>query len=139
MAKSDMFRRQHQELLELVKQMEAMLQVSTLPTKAKEVRTLLSTLIGKLNVHLAMEDQSLYPSLKAAPDEKLRNLGRRFVDEMGGIKSAVEAFSKTYGGATAIAAAPDAFVKGINDLFAVLRKRIKREDDELYPALDRLG
>ncbi len=37
--------------------------VDALSNDASEVRSLLSKLLGKLNVHLSMEDKTLYPKL----------------------------------------------------------------------------
>ena len=85
MAASDSFRKQHSDLLALAAQLSDSLDPGKLARDATPARMLLSTLAGKLKVHLAMEDKSLYPRLMEDSDPKVAATTRRFADEMGGI------------------------------------------------------
>jgi hemerythrin-like domain-containing protein len=55
---------------------------------------MLSRLFGKLSVHLTLEDSSLYPRCQQHSDEKLREMAKRFANEMSGHKAAVEGIFK---------------------------------------------
>lgn len=64
MAATDNFRKQHAEIIEIVKQIEPALVPQNLSANPASIKPLLTSLMGKLSVHLAMEDNALYPRLK---------------------------------------------------------------------------
>jgi len=74
MSKTKTFRDQHEELIKIATQISSRLNADALSKDANEVRSLLSKLLGKLNVHLAMEDRNLYPNLLKHPNEKVRSM-----------------------------------------------------------------
>jgi hemerythrin-like domain-containing protein len=101
------------------------------------VRALLSSLAGKLGVHLAMEDKALYPRLAedgAPPDAAL---AAAFMQEMGGLGAAFAAYNRNWP-APAIAADPAGFARETRAVFAALARRIERENRQLYPIADRV-
>lgn len=128
-------RKQHAEIVEAVREIDAGLDPQRLVKSAGEIRSRLSALIGKLSIHLAMEDKALYPSLEMHADAKVREIGVKFAREMTGVKPAVETFSKKWSEAQ-IAKDAAAFCAEAKKLFAVLGDRIKRENAELYPLLE---
>ena len=136
MAVTETLRKQHAELVEAVRQIDAALDPKRLAEGAGEIRRLLSGLLGKLSLHLAMEDNALYPSLEKHGDAKVRDTGSKFAKEMAGVKPAVEAFAKKWSEAEIVKNAA-AFCTETKKLFAVLADRIKRENTELYPLLER--
>jgi hypothetical protein len=91
MAYTNKFRAQHGELLNVVKSIVQLLDANGLRNDAKEVRHLLSVLHGKLSVHLAMEDKSLYPRLLRHHDSDIRATTQRYIDEMGSLAGAFTA------------------------------------------------
>ena len=131
------FRHQHSEIVSLVNELSLQLSATNLKHKAKEVRSLLSKFSGKLSVHLSMEDQNLYPFLMNHPDIRIRNLAHRFTEEMGGILSSFSQYKTHWPTHMEIADRPEEFVKETRELFAVLSERIDRENNELYPLLER--
>ncbi|NIT62188.1 MAG: hemerythrin domain-containing protein, partial [Aliifodinibius sp.] len=84
MSKTQRYREQHDELLEIATEISAYLQESKVVAEAVTIRSLLSKLLAKLKIHLAMEDKNLYPSLMQSEDQKVVNLAQQFIDEMGG-------------------------------------------------------
>jgi len=138
MAASDTYRKQHAELVEIVRSIEVLLDPAKLATAATETRNLISKLLGKLSIHLAMEDQSLYPRLIQHADKSVREIAKRFATEMGGVKPSVESFGRKWTEAE-LRANPTAFCDEAKKLFVVLADRIKRENTQLYPLLDMAG
>jgi iron-sulfur cluster repair protein YtfE (RIC family) len=136
MAATDNFRKQHAELVEFVRKIEPLLDPQKLVTAAPEVRALLSTMIGKLSLHLAVEDNSLYPRLKQHKDTNLRELATKFEREMSGLKPVVEAFSRKWT-ESAIRADAAAFCAETRKVFTTLADRIQRENTVFYPAVDK--
>ncbi len=136
MSKSEVFFKQHEEMVGIVGQISAKLNEITIAADAHEVRSLLNVLFGKLNMHLAMEDNTLYPLLKEHLDAKVREIAQKFSAEMGGLKPAVKAFSDKWA-ESAIKSDPKGFCAATKGLFGVLADRIKRENTELYPLMDK--
>jgi hemerythrin-like domain-containing protein len=130
------FRKQHAEILEIAKNIDATL--PRLPGGASDVRAQLNSLAAKVNIHLAIEDEALYPRLRAHPDARIQSTANKFTDEMAGIKDAFQKYLKAWTEA-AIRANAAAFAAETKSLFGALGQRIKRENTELYPLLDKLG
>lgn len=138
MAKTDTFRQAHDELLAIAGELSKHLNVPELEKDATAARSLLSKLAGKLVVHLAMEDKSLFPSLERLDNPKLNATLATFNKEMGGIKDAFTAYVNKWGMANIIKADAATFVKDTKGVFAALSNRINKENNELYKLIDAL-
>ena len=115
-------------------------QLLALVAKQPAETTALSTLRWRLNhvlmVHLAKEDNLLYPQLKSSTIPATRMLATRFADEMGGLAATYLAYSTRW---TVVAVEADwaGFAADTRTVMRALRQRILREERELYPMLDR--
>ncbi|MCC6213435.1 MAG: hemerythrin domain-containing protein [Polyangiaceae bacterium] len=136
MAKTDAFRDQHKKALEVVKAIQARLDPAKLQVDAQPVASDLAKLSGALQVHLAMEDKSLYPDLMKSRDPAAKKAAEDFSREMGGIAAAFGAYAKKWNALTIRSNAQD-FVRETRSIFDALGKRIGREERELYPLADR--
>jgi hemerythrin-like domain-containing protein len=136
MAVTSQLRVQHTELLKIAGEISVQLNANELSKDASAMRALLSLLIGRLGIHLAMEDKSLYPELMKHADERVRETANRFVAEMGGIADVLEDYKRKYPGAGAIERSPEDFVKDTKMIFEALATRIDKENNELYPILE---
>jgi iron-sulfur cluster repair protein YtfE (RIC family) len=135
MAATDNFRKQHAELIELVRGIEGILDPQKLVADASKARAMLSILLGKLGLHLAMEDNSLYPRLEKHQDAKLREVAKKFAGEMSGVKPAVDAFGRKWT-ESEIRANPAVFCAEARKLFGILSDRIQRENTQFYALVD---
>lgn len=133
---TDNFRRQHQEILAVVGEIQARLKPDVVRNDPKALRTLLSALAGKLSIHLAMEDKALYPRMIQADVENSGAMATAFQNEMGSIGQVFSAHNQKWQ-AGQIGADPGGFVRETQDLFGALGKRIERENSQLYPLADR--
>jgi hemerythrin-like domain-containing protein len=133
-----MFRDQHDELLKIASDISSYLDVDRLSENAGEVSRLLSQLLGKLSVHLSMEDKALYPKLSEHPDGRVRSMARSFIAEMGGIGEAVNEYKNKWSSSLEIQKNPRDFIEQTKGIFAALAQRIERENNELYRAVDEL-
>ncbi len=129
-----LLRQQHVELGTVI---AAILQAAKDRKSGNEIRALLVSLSGKLTMHLSAEDRVLYPGLQQAKDPAAAALGRRFAEEMGGLAAAFKAFSQTYANGAMIEADRAAFSKAFQGVVDAVVKRVKAEEDTLYPAADR--
>jgi hemerythrin-like domain-containing protein len=134
---TEAFRSQHREILELVQELTAKLDAATIERDATHgIRGLLNVLAGKLTVHLALEDDALYPRMLQHRNPQIRERVANFIAEMGGIDDVFRQYLVRWPTAQLIQANSEAFVHDTNQVFEVLRLRMAREDNELYPILD---
>ncbi len=135
MLNSDVFYQQHAELLEAASAIQRECDsAESVALNAEPIRQSLNRLMGKLGVHLAVEDNYLYPRLKSHPKSIVRDTATRFEAEMSGLKPAFQAFKDRWT-SDAIRQAPQAFCDELTALFAALGHRVERENTLLYPYL----
>ena len=139
MAKSDRFRQQHEELLNLANILAAELDSNKLTDDASSARSALSKLAGKLILHLGAEDEYLYPALMASSDAETKKTAQEFVDEMGGIATAFVAYKDKWPTATAIQSDVNGFINETKAIYGALAQRINKENTVLYPMMDKLA
>jgi hemerythrin-like domain-containing protein len=133
----DNFRQQHREIMQVVSDISPRLVAERLKEDASGVRSMISALAGKLLVHLAMEDRSLYPTLTGSGDKAVVSLARAFMDEMGDLKVVFNDYLKKWPTAMAIQADVNAFISDTRGIFNALGRRVEREDKELYGMAER--
>jgi hemerythrin-like domain-containing protein len=138
MSKTEKLRQQHAELVQIVKEVSSYLVPEKASQNAADVSRLLAAFIGKLRVHLAMEDDGLYPTLAKSMDRNVRNIATQFQAEMGNLKPILERYAKKWTTPTAIQSAPQDFCGDTKRLFEALAKRIEKENNELYPMVDKI-
>jgi hypothetical protein len=136
MARTDSFRKHHDEIMAIAREINGMLDSTIADKVADNIRALLSRLAGLVNLHLAMEDKALYPTLLAHSDPAVAATARRFSDEMGSVAAAFVAYIGAWPTAAAIKADPVRFTTESKAIFNALSKRIHRENVELYVLLD---
>lgn len=136
MAKADMFRNQHKELLGLIGKVTPLLNPQSVKDKSTDIRATLTALSGKINMHLQVEDSVLYTKMLADPKSKAT--AERFQREMGGIKTALTGYLGKYVTPAAIAANPSGFITDTQGIIKALGDRVKKEESELYPLFDTL-
>lgn len=136
MAYTQKFRVQHGELLNVAKSIAGLLDAAALREDATEVRHLLSVLHGKLSVHLAMEDKSLYPRLLRHHDSNIRETTQRYIDEMGSLAGAFKAYVERWPTPSAIQSDPETFIAETGGVFEAIGKRVQQENSELYVLAD---
>ncbi len=99
----------------------------------KKVIKRLNIMLGKLLVHLSMEDKVLYPKALAAVDyPQLVSKATELVHEAGHLKDTVLSYRQTIllpGSVQNI----NTFVQDTLQLIKVIRNRNYREEQELYP------
>jgi hypothetical protein len=138
MLNAEVFYNQHAELIQLAEEISGSCEDDrTVAANADSIRRSLSRLMGKLGVHLAIEDDYLYPRLKDHANAVVRNTAIRFEAEMSGLKPAFQAFKEKWT-SEAIGLEPASFRKELSTLFSALGHRVERENSLLYPYLGEL-
>lgn len=127
-------RQQHAEVVAAIAAIEQALAAGR---AGCELRPLVAALGAKLTLHLAAEDRMVYPQLQASQEPAVSAMARRFAEEMGGLADAFAAFARRYGGDAAIDADRAGFAAAFHALVAAVLARVRAEETELYPAVDR--
>lgn len=138
MARTDNFRKQHVEILSIAREINQQLGPELSEQEAASIRRQLSKMHGIVGLHLAMEDQSLYPSMLRSTDPEARALAKQYSDEMGDLALAFNNHMKTWGSNAAVTNAAEEFTTQTKAIFNALSKRMHRENTQLYPKADSL-
>ncbi len=138
MARTDNLRAHHKTILADLAALDGLLSPQTLANQAKEARSLLSNLAGKITLHLAMEDTNLYPIMIASSDANAKAAAQSFKTEMGGLGQAFSAYIAKWPSASRIEANPNDFIRDTRGVTMALKQRIEKEEAKLYPLADAL-
>lgn len=138
MRKTEQFRHQHDEIVQVVTELTGHLDEKTLSDHIPEIVALLIRLSGKVKVHLAMEDSKLYPGMVASEDPLARSLADLYQSEMGDLAVVFEAYIAKWLSPDQIHVDKRGFIAETQNLFGVLGDRIRRENEILYPVADDL-
>lgn len=133
------FRSQHSEIAAIVQRIEVIMASPNWAPRAQEVRQAFSELSAKLRIHLALEDDVLYPRLARHDDSKVRDMATRYQSEMGGIRDAYEAYLAAWVHSGKLVTDTAGFSAATQGLFAALKDRIHRENTEVYTLVDSVG
>lgn len=75
---TDNFIRQHNKIYQIANEILSLLDEYN-SKNISQIRRLISTLAGKLKIHLSMEDKSLYPRLLKNEDDIIRTLSKKYI------------------------------------------------------------
>jgi hypothetical protein len=138
MSSTEVLRRQHEEILKSAGEIALLLNADHLAADASPVRALLARLTGQVGVHLAIEDNAIYPKLVEHQDGEVRQTAKMFLDEMGGISAAFTSYTRKWPTPSSIQNSPAEFIEETQALFNALSTRIERENNQLYVLVDQL-
>lgn len=124
---------EHAVLDELAAKLLSLTATGTGPTP--ELSALRWQMSRVLIMHLAKEDQHLYPQLRTKGGTRAAAVATRFADEMGGLSAAYLDYANSW--------TPDrmmrdwrGFAADTRNIVLALRQRIMREERDLYPLID---
>lgn len=136
MRKTETYRQHHQELRAIAARIDVLLDADAIAADPNAVAGVVRELFGKFSVHLAIEDNSLYPRAKALDDPRLRQVASRFEAEMGSLSERFDQYRRAWPGPLAIARDPVRFTAETRAVLEALRARVGREESELYDLID---
>lgn len=131
------YRQQHGDILRDVGSLRDLIQAG-IAQNAETIAQLIVSMSTGIKFHLAAEDAVLYPALLRADDAATVELSRSYQSEMQGIAAAFGEFVRKWRVGAHIAGDPEGFRVEANAVFRALHERIRRENQELYPAAERL-
>lgn len=133
------FKDQHKEVGALVASIEAQMAKGAASMDADKVQHELSSLVGKLKIHLAMEDKSVYPRAEASANAELKACAGKMKQEISGLAGALLSYNDKWVVAAKIKEAPQAFIDDTKGVFAALKKRVQMEETQFYPLVEKFA
>lgn len=98
----------------------------------EEIALHVSTLAGKIKIHLSMEDKYLYPNLQKSDDEQVKKLAEEYQKEMGDLSEKFVAYKDKYNTRPKILQNLSTLKQETTSILLAIEKRIQREEKELY-------
>ena len=129
-------REEHAELVAIVRRLSDVIAKDS-PPRSPDFHALRRELQSKLIAHLKAEDWMLYPRLLDSPDPDVAGTARLFNEEMGGLAAAFMNYAEKWG-PVAIERDWAGYCRDTAAIAQALSERITRENQELYPLLERL-
>ncbi|WP_291567723.1 MULTISPECIES: hemerythrin domain-containing protein [unclassified Clostridium] len=134
MANINNLTRQHIEILEMIYNIKELIN-KDLEVECSEIAKNINLLSGKLRIHLESEDKFLYPNLLKNENEKIKNIAKCYIDEMGDILSIFNNYKNQFNTRSKIINNKDKFIINTKEVFDKIEKRMESEDRELYKLL----
>ncbi len=134
MANINNLTRQHIEILEKIYNIKELIN-KDLEVECSEIAKNINLLSGKLRIHLESEDKFLYPNLLKNENEKIKNIAKCYIDEMGDILSIFNNYKNQFNTRSKIINNKDRFIIDTKEVFDKIEKRMESEDRELYKLL----
>lgn len=134
-----MLKRQHSEMLEIINNINVLLKKSKLDDVIGDITYNINNLAGKSKIHMMSEDEFLYPSLISSNYEDIKNIAKSFHSEMGNINELFISFVKRYNIPSKIRENSNAFTEDANKILKLMADRINKENNELYPLIEKIN
>lgn len=134
MANINNLTRQHIEILKMIYDIKELIN-KDLEVECSEIAKNINLLSGKLRIHLESEDKFLYPNLLKNENEKIKNIAKCYIDEMGDILSIFNNYKNQFNTRSKIINNKDKFIINTKEVFDKIEKRMESEDRELYKLL----
>ncbi len=106
---------------------------------AVEITLMVARLTGILRIHLALEDEILYPALRRSSDPRTAEIGERYWREMGGLADMFLDYVDRWKRADAVLAEQERFRSESATVFKALADRIEKEHREIYPLAEQVA
>ncbi len=133
----DKFKRQHVDIIGCIAALRQASQAGV-SENAAEIARLIISMSSVIKLHLAVEDQILYPALRSGNNAILARMGQKFQNEMGSIASAYMMFAGRWNQAEKVARDPQGFRSDANSVLKIVHARMQKENTVFYPAIEAL-
>lgn len=136
---SRLLKTQHNEIKRNLSELETYLaQANPNLEQVEEAKIMLRALDQRVALHLAQEDNILYPKLVDSSNDEIRGVARRFVEETGSLVVSFNQYVSRWTHGRAIDGKWALFLEETAHIVGSLRRRIEKEEAILFPMIDRM-
>ena len=126
---------QHQALITEITTIKSLMSANDVQQHAGDIALHISTLAGKIKIHLSMEDKYLYPGLQESEDKHVRKIADDYQKEMGDLAEKFVNYKDKYNTKPKILQNLEIIKQETTQIFQAIEKRVEREEKELYKFL----
>lgn len=130
----DRFKRQHHDILAHIAALRDLAHAGV-ARNAEDIARRIVAMSSLIKLHLAVEDQALYPALQRSRDRRLADMGRQYQQEMASIAAAYGAFAARWNTPRRLALHEEGFRRDANTVLRQVFERMRREDMAFYPRI----
>lgn len=134
----DKLKHQHADILARLATLRELTHAGVAPN-AQAIAAGIVGMSAVIKLHLAVEDQALYPALQRSRDADMAHMGRLYQDEMAQLAAAYDAFVRRWNTAQRLREDSEGFRADANDVLRRLHARMQRENREFYPRIEALA
>ena len=131
----DKFKHQHADIMSNISALRRLAQAGV-AQNAADIARLIVSMSSTIKLHLAVEDQALYPALQRSGNASLARMGRQYQSDMGPIASAYDAFARRWNTAESLRTDEKGFRAEANVVLRKVYERMQREDRDFYPRIE---
>lgn len=135
----DNFMRQHKEIIEELDCIDTILNKQDYQNYLGDFVSHINSLAGKLKIHLSTEDKFLYPNLINGKNMEMKEMANSYIDEMGNIANVFTDYKNQFNTKSKINEKLDVFMSETKYILTEIRKRILKEENELYRLIVKNG
>ncbi|MDY0106858.1 MAG: hemerythrin domain-containing protein [Giesbergeria sp.] len=133
----DKFKHQHVDILDSIAALRSLAHAGVAHNAAEIARRIVA-MSSTIKLHLAVEDQALYPALQRGSNAELARMGLQYQQEMGAIARAYEAFSRRWNRPESVRRDAQGFRDDANQVLRMVHDRMQRENRDFYPRIEAL-
>lgn len=131
----DKFKHQHGDIKRRIAELRDLARAGA-DTHAEAIAQGIVAMSALIKLHLAVEDQVLYPALQADRQSDLARLARHYQRDMVPIAAAYDAFARRWNTSQRVREDAQGFRDDANLVLRKLHERMLREDREFYPQIE---
>lgn len=124
--------KQHDDIRNEIKTLKELIKNGGLDEHSGKIALHVSSLSGKIKIHLLSEDKYLYPTLLNMGNEDLRMMAGTYQNEMGSLADNFAKFKDMYNTQNKIMQNKFSFESDMNNIIGQIEKRLVKEEGELY-------
>ena len=140
MKQLDEYRKQHDELMELVTVLRTLLVEDQIkvPANAHTAHHMLRDLTDRVSKHLTGEDRELYPPLLVNGNPQIKSMAWGFIRGESPLRKSFENYGRKWLKGSELDTT-GAFLDDTREVLDALAKRIETEQEKLFPLLEQAG
>ena len=129
------FKHQHGDIKRRIAELRDLARAGA-DTHAEAIAQGIVAMSALIKLHLAVEDQVLYPALQADRQSDLARLARHYQSDMVPIAAAYDAFARRWNTSQRVRENAAGFRDDANLVLRKLHERMLREDRDFYPQIE---
>ncbi|MDY0749060.1 hemerythrin domain-containing protein [Paucibacter sp. R3-3] len=133
----DKYKTDHVEIMRLVTDLKQMV-LGDVKTQPGAIAQKIVAISSTIKLHLAIEDQVLYPALKRSSSVQVAQTATRFQQEMGPIAADFATFARRWNTEQRVSADVITMRMEAVAILDRIHRRMQQENRELYPLAERL-